>query len=175
MVSSALYRKIDDEHRAAFSTKIIDEMLRKDLGFSGIVISMIWRLPLCELSRPMSAPPLHSGRRRPADHRRREPGDHHGRCDRGRGLGRPGFRQAGYGERSTRSGHEGAPRPPTADLSDAESGPMTASDSDKSAVWSAVDLELRQGVAGRLHERAWCQVSMRSRDLTGCQPRQSPR
>jgi beta-N-acetylhexosaminidase len=39
MVSSALYRKIDDEHRAAFSTKIIDEMLRKDLGFSGIVIS----------------------------------------------------------------------------------------------------------------------------------------
>ena len=56
MVSSALYRKIDDEHRAAFSTKIIDEMLRKDLGFSRIVISMIWRLPLCELSRPMSAP-----------------------------------------------------------------------------------------------------------------------
>jgi beta-N-acetylhexosaminidase len=39
MVSSAFYRKIDAEHRAAFSTMIIDEMLRKDLGFSGIVIS----------------------------------------------------------------------------------------------------------------------------------------
>jgi beta-N-acetylhexosaminidase len=39
MVSSAFYRKIDDEHRAAFSTMIIDEMLRKDLGFSRIVIS----------------------------------------------------------------------------------------------------------------------------------------
>jgi beta-N-acetylhexosaminidase len=39
MVSSALYRKIDDEHRAAFSTMIINEMLRKDLGFSRIVIS----------------------------------------------------------------------------------------------------------------------------------------
>jgi beta-N-acetylhexosaminidase len=39
MVSSAFYRKIDDEHRAAFSAMIINEMLRKDLGFSGIVIS----------------------------------------------------------------------------------------------------------------------------------------
>ena len=39
MVSSAFYRKIDAEHRAAFSTMIIDEMLRKDLGFSRIVIS----------------------------------------------------------------------------------------------------------------------------------------
>jgi beta-N-acetylhexosaminidase len=39
MVSSAIYRKIDDEHRAAFSTMIIGEMLRKDLGFSRIVIS----------------------------------------------------------------------------------------------------------------------------------------
>jgi len=39
MVSSAFYRKIDDEHRAAFSTTIIDDMLRKDLGFSRIVIS----------------------------------------------------------------------------------------------------------------------------------------
>ena len=39
MVSSAFYRKIDDEHRAAFSTMIIDDMLRKDLGFSRIVIS----------------------------------------------------------------------------------------------------------------------------------------
>jgi beta-N-acetylhexosaminidase len=39
MVSSAFYRKIDAEHRAAFSTMIMDEMLRKDLGFSGVVIS----------------------------------------------------------------------------------------------------------------------------------------
>ena len=33
MVSSASYRKIDAEHRAAFSTVIMDEMLREDLGF----------------------------------------------------------------------------------------------------------------------------------------------
>jgi beta-N-acetylhexosaminidase len=39
MVSSAFYNKIDDNHRAAFSTLIIEEMLRKDLGFSGVVIS----------------------------------------------------------------------------------------------------------------------------------------
>jgi beta-N-acetylhexosaminidase len=39
MVSSAFYRKIDAEHRAAFSTMIMDEMLREDLGFSGVVIS----------------------------------------------------------------------------------------------------------------------------------------
>lgn len=39
MVSSATYRKIDAEHRAAFSTMIIEEMLRKDLQFSGVVIS----------------------------------------------------------------------------------------------------------------------------------------
>jgi beta-N-acetylhexosaminidase len=39
MVSSAIYTKIDDEHRAAFSTKIMDDMLRDDLGFSGVVIS----------------------------------------------------------------------------------------------------------------------------------------
>jgi beta-N-acetylhexosaminidase len=39
MVSSAFYRKIDDEHRAAFSTMIINDMLRKDLGFTGVVIS----------------------------------------------------------------------------------------------------------------------------------------
>ena len=38
-LSSAIYRKIDDEHRAAFSTMIIGEMLRKDLGFSRVVIS----------------------------------------------------------------------------------------------------------------------------------------
>ena len=39
MVSSAFYSKIDDEHRAAFSTMIIGEMLRDDLGFTGVVIS----------------------------------------------------------------------------------------------------------------------------------------
>ncbi len=39
MMSSAFYSKIDDEHRAAFSTMIIGDMLRKDLGFSGVVIS----------------------------------------------------------------------------------------------------------------------------------------
>jgi beta-N-acetylhexosaminidase len=39
MVSSATYRKIDDDHRAAFSPVIMEEMLRKDLQFSGVVIS----------------------------------------------------------------------------------------------------------------------------------------
>jgi beta-N-acetylhexosaminidase len=39
MVSSAFYSKIDDEHRAAFSSRIIGEMLREDLGFTGVVIS----------------------------------------------------------------------------------------------------------------------------------------
>ena len=39
MVSSAIYTKIDDDHRAAFSTKIMDEMVRDVLGFSGVVIS----------------------------------------------------------------------------------------------------------------------------------------
>ena len=39
MVSSAFYNKIDDDHRAAFSTMIMEEMLREDLGFSGVVIS----------------------------------------------------------------------------------------------------------------------------------------
>jgi beta-N-acetylhexosaminidase len=39
MVSSAFYSKIDDEHRAAFSTVIMGEMLRGDLGYSGVVIS----------------------------------------------------------------------------------------------------------------------------------------
>jgi beta-N-acetylhexosaminidase len=39
MVSSAIYTKIDDDHRAAFSTKIMNDMVRDDLGFSGVVIS----------------------------------------------------------------------------------------------------------------------------------------
>ena len=39
MMSSATYARIDPEHRAAYSSKIIDEMLRGDLRFSGVVIS----------------------------------------------------------------------------------------------------------------------------------------
>jgi beta-N-acetylhexosaminidase len=39
MVSSAYYNKIDDDHRATFSALIMEDMLRKDLGFSGVVIS----------------------------------------------------------------------------------------------------------------------------------------
>jgi beta-N-acetylhexosaminidase len=39
MVSSATYRKIDEDHRAAFSSIIMEEILRKDLRFSGVVIS----------------------------------------------------------------------------------------------------------------------------------------
>jgi beta-N-acetylhexosaminidase len=39
MVSSAFYNKIDDDNRAAFSSTIMEEMLREDLGFSGVVIS----------------------------------------------------------------------------------------------------------------------------------------
>ncbi len=39
MVSSAFYLKIDDEHRAAFSAMIINDVLREDLGFTGVVIS----------------------------------------------------------------------------------------------------------------------------------------
>lgn len=39
MMSSATYRRIDRDHRAAHSTEIIDEMVRRDLGFPGVVIS----------------------------------------------------------------------------------------------------------------------------------------
>ena len=39
MMSSAYYSKIDADHRAAFSTKIIARMLREDLRFAGVVIS----------------------------------------------------------------------------------------------------------------------------------------
>jgi beta-N-acetylhexosaminidase len=39
MVSSAFYSKIDAEHKAAFSPMIMEEMLRKDLRFSRVVIS----------------------------------------------------------------------------------------------------------------------------------------
>ncbi|MFL6044992.1 MAG: glycoside hydrolase family 3 N-terminal domain-containing protein [Propionibacteriaceae bacterium] len=39
MMSSAFYPKIDDEHRAAYSSVIMEDMLREDLGFTGVVIS----------------------------------------------------------------------------------------------------------------------------------------
>jgi beta-N-acetylhexosaminidase len=39
MVSSAFYSKIDADHRAAFSRVVIEEMLREDLEFEGVVIS----------------------------------------------------------------------------------------------------------------------------------------
>jgi beta-N-acetylhexosaminidase len=39
MVSSAYYTRIDADHRAAFSTVIINQLIRGDLGFTGVVIS----------------------------------------------------------------------------------------------------------------------------------------
>ncbi|MFD9495945.1 MULTISPECIES: glycoside hydrolase family 3 N-terminal domain-containing protein [unclassified Streptomyces] len=39
MISSATYSKIDSKNRAAFSSTVIQGMLRKDLGFKGVVIS----------------------------------------------------------------------------------------------------------------------------------------
>lgn len=39
MMSSAYYTRIDPKHRAAFSTTIIGTLVRKDLGFTGVVIS----------------------------------------------------------------------------------------------------------------------------------------
>jgi beta-N-acetylhexosaminidase len=39
MVSSAYYAKIDPDHRAAYSARIISGMIRGDLGFRGVVIS----------------------------------------------------------------------------------------------------------------------------------------
>jgi beta-N-acetylhexosaminidase len=39
MVSSATYSKIDSKHRAAFSPFVIGTMIRRDLGFTGVVIS----------------------------------------------------------------------------------------------------------------------------------------
>ena len=39
MVSSATYSKIDSKHRAAFSSFVIGTMIRRDLGFTGVVIS----------------------------------------------------------------------------------------------------------------------------------------
>lgn len=39
MMSLAVYSKIDEDHPAVFSTKIIQRMVRGDLGFTGVVIS----------------------------------------------------------------------------------------------------------------------------------------
>ncbi|MFE1291520.1 glycoside hydrolase family 3 N-terminal domain-containing protein [Streptomyces sp. NPDC058751] len=39
MISSATYSRIDPNNRAAFSPTVIQTMLRKDLGFKGVVIS----------------------------------------------------------------------------------------------------------------------------------------
>jgi beta-N-acetylhexosaminidase len=39
MVSLATYSKIDPDHRAVFSEPVIDGMVRKDLGFDGVVLS----------------------------------------------------------------------------------------------------------------------------------------
>jgi beta-N-acetylhexosaminidase len=39
MISSALYPKIDPEHRAVFSRAIITGLLREKLGFKNVVIS----------------------------------------------------------------------------------------------------------------------------------------
>ncbi len=39
MVSTARYDKIDDEHLAAFSPTVMQDMLRGDLGFTGVIMS----------------------------------------------------------------------------------------------------------------------------------------
>ncbi|MFR0357427.1 glycoside hydrolase family 3 N-terminal domain-containing protein [Streptomyces sediminimaris] len=39
MVSSATYSRIDPAHRAVFSSAVIQDLLRKDFGFKGVVIS----------------------------------------------------------------------------------------------------------------------------------------
>jgi beta-N-acetylhexosaminidase len=39
MVSSAYYRRIDAKHLAAFSPTVLKTMLRKDLGFTGVIVS----------------------------------------------------------------------------------------------------------------------------------------
>ncbi|WRZ89279.1 glycoside hydrolase family 3 protein [Streptomyces sp. NBC_01007] len=39
MISSATYSKIDPKNRAAFSSTVIQTLLRKDLGFKGVVVS----------------------------------------------------------------------------------------------------------------------------------------
>jgi beta-N-acetylhexosaminidase len=39
MISSAIYSRIDPQHPAAFSSTVIDGMVRGDLGFQGVVVS----------------------------------------------------------------------------------------------------------------------------------------
>ena len=39
MVSSAYYERIDPDRRAAFSPVVLADLLRDDLGFTGVVIS----------------------------------------------------------------------------------------------------------------------------------------
>jgi beta-N-acetylhexosaminidase len=39
MVSSAIYSRIDARHQAVFSSAVINGLLRKDLGFKGVVVS----------------------------------------------------------------------------------------------------------------------------------------
>lgn len=39
MVSSAVYTRIDGQHEAMFSSKVIDDLLRGELGYGGVVIS----------------------------------------------------------------------------------------------------------------------------------------
>lgn len=39
MLSLATYRRIDPDHRAVFSSTVIQRMVREDLGFSGVVVS----------------------------------------------------------------------------------------------------------------------------------------
>lgn len=39
MISSATYSRIDPNNRAAFSSTVIQTMLRKNMGFKGVVIS----------------------------------------------------------------------------------------------------------------------------------------
>lgn len=39
MVSSAIYASIDPDHRAAFSTVILQRLIRGDLGYTGVIIS----------------------------------------------------------------------------------------------------------------------------------------
>ncbi|HEY0239226.1 MAG TPA: glycoside hydrolase family 3 N-terminal domain-containing protein [Friedmanniella sp.] len=39
MVSSATYRRIDAKHPATYSSTVVDQMLRHDLGFRGVVVS----------------------------------------------------------------------------------------------------------------------------------------
>ncbi|MFD3450917.1 glycoside hydrolase family 3 N-terminal domain-containing protein [Streptomyces sp. NPDC058691] len=39
MVSLATYKRIDPKHKAAFSSLIVDQTLRRDLGFKGVIIS----------------------------------------------------------------------------------------------------------------------------------------